>query len=161
MEAHERSAVEQLSDFGHLPLSPRFRFQCGIERRRESATASGHEQKRTDAEQQQETHISSKGGDRQRLRYIDGDISMCLRSKEVKTKEKEEKNGSSKVSRQVRCCDGRAAEEKKSMNSSSKGRNPTRVKEEPKDVRFIVLQKNTRVTESTSCSVKCRTASGM
>ena len=56
---------------------------------------------------------------------------MCLKSKEVTTIEKEKERSSSEMS-----------------TSSSRGRNPTRMKEEPKDVTFIVLQKNTRSMNS-------------
>ena len=60
-------------------------------------TTRSHEEKRTETEQQQKTHSSSKGGGRQRLRHIDGDVPMCLRPKERTTKEKQKEASSSKV----------------------------------------------------------------
>ena len=79
---------------------------------------------KTDVEQPQATHAGRKGGDRQRLRYIDGDFQMYMRTKEKKTKEQEKEEGNSNELRQDNGSDGRAPGEKKGMSSSSsKGRN--------------------------------------
>ena len=57
----------------------------GTRRRNEKRTTSSHERK-TLFTDQQEKQINGKGGGRQGLRYIDGDVPLCMRSREVDLK---------------------------------------------------------------------------
>ena len=88
---------------------------------------SSREEKRAETKQQQKMHSSSKGGGREMLRHIDGDVSMCLGKKERTTTDQQ-------VSRHTQD-EGTVVK-----SSSSKGKNPTSTKEDSKDVTFIVLR---------------------
>ena len=110
---------------------------------------SSRDEKRAETKQQQKMHSISKGGGRQMLRHIYGDVPMCLGKEERTTTEKQKEVSSSEVSRHTSNQDEGTVEEKKGVkSSSSKGKNPTSTKEDSKDVTFIVLQKNTRSMSS-------------
>ena len=65
-----------------------------IRRQNEKRTTSS--QRKTLHTDQQEKHTNGKGGGGQGLRYINGDVPLCIRSREVMIDEPEKVKGSSK-----------------------------------------------------------------
>ena len=98
---------------------------------------------------QENERMKGKGGGRQSLKYVDGDVPLCMRRNDDENKStKKEKSSSSKASEESSSKEEKRKEsknERKDPSSSSTEKKQTiRTTNEEKEVTFVVLQKNLR-----------------
>ena len=124
----------------------------GIRHRNEMKTTSSHE-RATLCKNQEDERMKGKGGGRQRLKHVDGDVPLCMRSKdegrESKPKQMEKcssSNASGEGSRKKEIRKGAENGSKNPCSSSTEKKKTMRETLEEKDVTFVVLQK-TEVAE--------------
>ena len=84
----------------------------GMMRREEQVTSSSHKEKTRKNRRTIEICGSSKGGGRQYLRHVGGDVPECLRIRGEAASEKEKERCSSSMGRQVRKTTTRSLKEK-------------------------------------------------
>ena len=127
---------------------------AGIRRRMDGTTMRCQEEPKTCPEQENES-VRGRGGSRQGLKHIDGDVPWCMRRKAKENEVKSKENVKSSSSR-AKCDGGRKKDDKNvesenkgtSSSSSTKANKTSSERKREKDIAFIVQQKNVRLLNS-------------